>query len=359
MGRAWLQASFLGNLLEMDDVHRAALLHPGPVIWPAVLDTWSYGSFPLPDLLDGAVRGYEAMIAIGATFDAYHYAHWHPTATAGVFGAAAASVMIGMPHDSAVVSALGNAGSLAGGLWHMRHDDVMTKQLHVDQAVRTGKWAATLASNGFTGPAAILEGPQGLYAAMCKHPKPMVLGPGWRIEEVSFKPWAACRHAHPAIDCALELRAAGKLTAPFHVETYADALIFCDKPHPTTESEAKFSLQHAVAVIADGRNATPADFTLEAIAALAPLRAQVTVSEAPEITARYPAHFGARLNGFELIDCRGDPERPVTEADIVAKMHMLAEWGGLPAAEADRAAALALHGDDAGAIVAMLEEWLS
>ena len=85
----------------------------------------------------------------------------------------------------------------------------------------------------------------------------------------------------------------------------------------------------------------------------------MTVVEAPEITTRYPAHFGARLNGFELIDTRGDPERPVGEADIVAKMHMLAAWGGLPPSEADRAADLALRGNDAGAIVAMLEEWLS
>ena len=241
----------------------------------------------------------------------------------------------------------------------MRHDDVMTKQWHVAHAVYVGDETGYLAARGVTGPAAILEGPQGLYAATCSDPKPMVFAEGWRIFEVSFKPWAACRHAHPVIDCALELRAAGKLTAPFHVETYADALTFCDKPHPTTETEAKFSLQHAVAVIADGRSATPADFTLESIAALAPLRAQVTVSEAPEITARYPAHFGARLNGFELVDTRGDPERPVGEADIIAKMHMLAAWGGLPPSEADRAADLALRGDDAGAITAMLDEWLS
>ena len=161
------------------------------------------------------------------------------------------------------------------------------------------------------------------------------------------------------IDCALELRAAGKLAAPFRVETYADALTFCDRPDPVTEVDAKFSLQHAVAVIADGRNATPADFTAIAITALAPLRAQVIVAEAPEITARYPAHFGARLNGFELVDTRGDPERPVGEADIIAKMRMLAEWGDLTASEADRAADLALRGNDGGAIVAMLEDWLA
>lgn len=364
MGDQLSLAALLGNVLEMDDVHRTALLHPGPVVWPSALfkSQWNWMSYDT--LLESAVVGYEAMICVGSTFDAHHYQHYHPTATAGVFGSAATffhrlnekknlpSVFLGW--------ALGNAGSVSGGLWHMRHDkDAFTKQWHLLHAVMTGRTAAVLAVEGLRGPLALLEGPQGLYAATCREPKPMVLGDGWRIFEVSFKPWAACRHAHPAIDCALELRAAGKLAPPFHVETYADAIAFCDKPDPVTEVDAKFSLQHAVAVIADGRNATPADFTLEAIAALAELRSQVMVAEAPEITARYPAHFGARLNGFELVDCRGDPERPVSEADIIAKMHMLAAWGGLPPEEADRAVELALRGNDAAAITTMLEDWLS
>ena len=36
-GEAWECATYVGNVLEMDDVHRSALLHPGPVIWPAVM----------------------------------------------------------------------------------------------------------------------------------------------------------------------------------------------------------------------------------------------------------------------------------------------------------------------------------
>lgn len=348
-------AAVLGNVLEMDDVHRSALLHPGPVVWPTV---FGLHDLPLQELLDAGVRGYEAMICIGATFDGHHYSYYHPTSTAGVIGAAAARASLGLS-EAETAHAIALAGSVAGGVWQTRHSTNAAKQWHVAHAANTGFEAALAAQSGVTGPLDVLEGPQGLYAATCREPKPMVLGDGWRIEEVSFKPWAACRHAHPAIDCALELRAAGRLTPPFRVETYADALAFCDKPDPKTEVEAKFSLQHAVAVIADGRDATPADFTPEAIAALAPLRAQVTVAEAPEITARYPAHFGARLNGFELVDCRGDPERPVGEADIIAKMHMLAEWGGLPPEEADRAVELALRGDDAGAITAMLEDWLS
>ena len=353
---SFADAALLGNVLEMDDVHRTALLHPGPVIWPAVL---AAGPTDMAALLGAGVRGYEAMIAVGAALDAHHYAYWHPTATAGTIGAAAAAASVLGLDREATGWALANAASVAGGLWHMRHDDVLTKQWHVYHAVATGLDAARAAAAGITGPSAILEGPQGLFAAMTRAPGKLgSAGEGWLIGEVSFKPFAACRHAHPAIDAALELRAAGRLNAPFRVETYADALTFCDRPDPRTEIEAKFSLQHAVAVIAAGRQAEPTDFTPEAIAALAPLRAQVTVAEDPAISARYPAHFGARVNGLELIDTRGDPERPVSEADIVAKLRCLVTWGGLAPGEADRAVAAVLHGDDVTALTMLLEDWL-
>lgn len=355
--RGWEAATYCGNVLEMDDVHRMALLHPGPVVWPAAM---SVESANLTQRLDAAVRGYEAMIAIGGALDTYHYARWHPTATCGVFGAAAA---FGSLIDFANVeysNALGNAGSVAGGLWHMRHDAVMTKQWHIYHAVRTGRDAALHVHYGATGPMGLLEGEQGLFAAMTQNAGVMAENEaGWLMKQVSFKPFAACRHAHPAIDAAMKLRAAGRLEPPFTVETYADALVFCDRSEPQDELEAKFSLQHAVAVVADGRHAEPQDFTNEAIAALAALRAQVAVREDPAISARYPAHFGARVNGCEVIDTLGDPERPVSEQQLIGKLESLVNWGGLAPREADRAAELALNGNDAGALDTMLEEWLA
>jgi 2-methylcitrate dehydratase PrpD len=182
------RVGYLGNVLEMDDVHRSALLHPGPVVWPAALSAAREAGADMTAMLDGAIQGYEAMIAVGATFDAYHYAHWHPTGTAGGFGGAAAAAAIFGLSPEQTVWALGNAGSTACGLWHMRHADVMTKQLHVVHAALEGLWCARTARAGFTGPAAILEGPQGLYEAMTREPKPLVLGEGWRMAEVSFKP---------------------------------------------------------------------------------------------------------------------------------------------------------------------------
>lgn len=353
--QAW---TFLGNLLEMDDIHRSAWLHPGPVIWPTVLKFASRAD-SADELLDAAVRGYEAMIALGATLDDFHYQRWHPTSTAGGFGAAAAAASA-MALDSAQTAwAMANAASVAGGFWNMRHSDSMAKQWHCDNAVRTGLAAARNARAGLTGPLEVIEGPQGLHANLCREPGLMVFPDAWRIHEVSFKPWAACRHIHPAIDCALVLRSRGELVAPFVVETFGDALRFCDRAEPVTEVQAKFSLQHAIAVVAAGRNAEPADFTPAEIAELAPLRAQVTVREDPAISANYPAHFGARVNGFALTDARGDPERPVGETEIVGKLKSMVSWGGLDRAQADRAHSLAMGASTLAPIEAMLHEWFA
>jgi 2-methylcitrate dehydratase PrpD len=349
------RAALLGNVLEMDDIHRTALLHPGPVVWPAALSAARETGCGMEALLSGAVRGYEAMIAVGATFDAWHYAHWHNTATAGGFGGAAAAASIFGLDTDATADALGHAGSLAGGLWRMRHEPGMTKQLHVAQASLTGLWHARLARAGAAGPRFVLEGEQGLYAAMTHMPKPLDLGDGWRIQEVSFKPWGACRHVHPAIDAALELKRRGALVAPVHVETYGDALRFCDRPEPRTVTEAKFSLQHGIAIVLDKGEPELGDFEPDAIARLAPLRAQVTVAGASDLTAAYPAHFGARIGDVTVQDAFGDPERPMAPDGVQDKARALMAWGGV---EADDAIATAIGGEDPAAIVALLERWL-
>lgn len=363
-------ASWLGNVMEMDDVHRASILHPGPVIWPCILHD---DADDFDHMLDAAIIGYEAVITVGETFDDAHYGFYHNTATAGVFGATAA--FWPFPDDDhdqkqaednlqKLVSAFGLAGTSSSGLWQMRHEDSDAKQWHIARAIKTGLDASVVAFKGIKGPRFILEGPQGLYAATCKNPKPMTFPDQWRIHEVSFKPWGACRHAHPAIDAALALKTKlGALEGDILVETYADAVAFCDRPDPQTVHDAKFSIQHAVAIVATRDVPQLADFEPEAIAALADARGRVTVSEASDITSRYPEHYGARIHcageTVELVDTRGDPERPLSKDGIVEKARALIAWGGLPEAEADRAVDLALNGKDAGAINQMLTDWLS
>ncbi len=366
------RAAMLGNLLEMDDVDRLGRLHPGPVVWPAALLAAREAGASMGALLDGAVRGYEAMVRVGRSLDDHHYAHWHPTATAGGFGAAAAAASIFAMDASETASALGHAGSLAGGLWQVRHEPAaVTKAVHVAQAACSGLWHARLARCGCAGPMAILEGPQGLYAAATRSPRPEAVAaalPGWRIAEVSFKPWAACRHAHPAIDAALALPRGALAEGPIRVETYGDALSFCDRPTPASEAEAKFSLQHAVAVVAVRGRPGLADFAPEAIAdpAVAAARARVGAVRADDLDAAYPAHFGARVRAggavAEVRDAWGDPENPLDPAGLLEKLATLAAWGGLEPEEAARARLLALEtADDADALplLELLGDWLA
>jgi 2-methylcitrate dehydratase PrpD len=353
------RAVWLGNVLEMDDVHRAAILHPGPVIWPTVL---AIGSDAMDEALSAAVRGYEATIAIGSMLDARHYAFWHNTTTAGIFGAAAAAASRLGATASQVVAALGLAGSVTGGLWQMRHEPVTAKQWHLAHAMTTGISAARQACHGVTGPRFILEGPQGVLAATCEAPKPLELREQWRIEEVSFKPWGACRHAHPAIDAALELKARGALQGEVIVSTYRDALVFCDRPDPVSTIQAKFSLQHAVAIVMERGVPQLADFEPEAIAALAEARKRVSVREDGEFTSVYPAHFGARITSntgeVTLRDTLGDPERPLSREGVIAKARELMAWGGISQSKAETAIRTVLETDRVSDIAALLREWL-
>jgi 2-methylcitrate dehydratase PrpD len=343
----------LGNVLEMDDVHRAAILHPGPIVVPAALAAAEAHGADAGAFLDAIVRGYEATIRIGRALGPSHYRYWHTTSSAGAFGAAAAAgSILGLDPD-ALADAFGTAGIRAGALWQVRHEPVPTKSLANAEAARAGFMAALLAARDVRGPRQVLEGPQGLFAATAPQADasgidadeaPML------IEAVSFKPWPACRHAHPAIDAlrrALPSPLPAEAIARIEIATYADALRFCDKPAPRTESEAKFSLQHCAALVVLHGAPRLEHFLAEGLDAepLPSLRARVRVAEHAGLSARFPAHYGARvrvlLRDGTLLeagadDAWGDPEWPLDEADLVAKARGLMAWGGLSDAAAAR-----------------------
>lgn len=352
---ALLVNAALGNVLEMDDVHRGAILHAGPVVIPVALAVAeSTGATP-QQFLDAVVRGYEATIRVGRALGRGHYRYWHPTSTAGAFGAAAAAGSILGLDAEALADALGTAGSRTGGLWQMRHEPVPTKSIHNAETARSGLLAAQLAAAGLRGPRAILEGVQGLFAATAPDAQPdLVLAeaPDWLIHTTSLKPWPACRHAHPAIDAMRDaLSGSGDLPTEaivsIEVATYAEALRFCDRPNPTSELDAKFSLQHALAAIACLGRPQLAHYLPDAIdnPTVRALRSRVTVSEDPEASARFPDHYGASVtvtlaDGGRLhasrVDAWGDPECPMSGAEIAAKAMDLAQWGGVSKVAATR-----------------------
>lgn len=348
----------LGSALEMDDVHRSAILHPGPVVIPAALA--AIGSGP-PERASGAhllgsiVAGYEAMIRVGQALGPTHYRLWHTTATAGCFGAAAAAAhAFGLDADR-MAQALALAGTRAGGLWQVRHQSSDGKAWHMGGAARDGLAAAQAAACGMTGPLGVLDGPSGWAAATAPDADFSAIGMPHGMPllcDVSFKPWPACRHAHPAMD-ALQQAAAGRelsLATVDRIEVfgYADALRFCDCVHPQNDAQARFSIPHALAVwvawgapqLSHYRGAALTD------AGVAALRDRISLQVDAALQARFPQHYGARVaihwrdgsrSEAELADTLGDPARPLSTAALQAKARMLMAEGGWSPARTDAA----------------------
>lgn len=337
---AALHNGCLGNVLEMDDVDKRAVLHAAPTIIPAALAMAEHTGASAKDFLDAIVIGYEATIRIGRSVGTGHYAFWHNTATCGPFGAAAAACHL--LDGSDLVSALGLAGTQAAGLWQTRHEpDSMAKQLHAGHAAHAGVLAAILSKQGFQGPRSILEGEQGFFAAMCPgaNPEDVLIKPeaGWLLHETSLKPYPACRHAHPAIDAAFGIRDMVKWTGEDEVivETYADAIKFCDRPNPRTIIEAKFSIQHSVALVLTSTPITLNAFNIEVIndPNVNACREKINVKLCEDIEARYPMNYGAAISladsHFETYDAYGDPEMPMSEQAVMKKAVMLMTHAGI------------------------------
>jgi 2-methylcitrate dehydratase PrpD len=231
-------------------------------------------------------------------------------------------------------------------------EGAMSKHLHAGRAAEAGILAAELAARGFTGPAAILEGPKGFFVAACPDAEPqrVLAAPeaGWQLRSTSIKPWPSCRHTHPAVEAALDLhgRVEPDAIAEVRVETYRAALALCDNASPASEYEAKFSLQHCTAAaLADGK-LTLDSFDGPARARLAALAAKTTALATAQHDAAYPDRWGARVTlttaaGDVLVTerpvCKGDPEHPVTPKEMRAKAALLLEHGGV---RRERAAAL-------------------
>lgn len=337
----------LGNILEMDDIHRTSILHPGPIVIPAALAAAETFGCKATAFLDAVIRGYEATIRIGRAAGTPHYAHFHATATCGTFGAAAAAASLLGLDAAGFVAALGNAGATAGGLWRCRREPVMTKQWHNAIAAQNGLRAAVAAQGGLTGSRHVLEGEDGFFQTLAGggfDPGLVLAGDGapWLIHETSFKPWPSCRHTHPALDAALLAHDAGiraEDVAAIQVETYGDAIRFCDRAEPHTENEAKFSLQHVVALCLVKGRPQLADFRPETLAGadLSTLRAKVRVARSNGMDAAYPQHYGASLTitlrsgesrTFLVRDALGDPENPVSEDLLRAKAQSLLTAAG-------------------------------
>jgi 2-methylcitrate dehydratase PrpD len=209
-----LDAAFLagtaGHGIELDDGFRQGSVHPGCVVTPVALALGYDGGASGPALIEAIVAGYETTIAIGrAVHPALRQRGFHPAATVGVFGAAAAAGKLRGLSETALANAVGIAASSAAGLFAFVGGGADIKRLHAGHAAREGLQAALLAEQGIEGPPDVIEARDGFMQAFAfgdgEAPHGVTLPPGmpFGITDCYIKPYPCCRHIQPAVEALI------------------------------------------------------------------------------------------------------------------------------------------------------------
>lgn len=152
--------------LELDDTFEKAALHPGVVVFPALLAVAEEDGTELGRVLEAAVVGYDVMCHVGVVLGATqsYGPGFHPTGVAGAIGAAAAVARLRGLDEKRTTNAIGVAADLAAGSLECLSDGTWTKRLNAGHAAAVGIRSARLAGAGFIAPQAAIEMPNGRSA---------------------------------------------------------------------------------------------------------------------------------------------------------------------------------------------------
>ena len=250
---------------DFDDCNDTLGGHPSAPVLPALFALAEETGAAGREIMLAYVAGFETETAIARGVQFHHYEKgWHPTATLGTFGAAAACARLMGLSVEQIETAFALCISFAAGV--KANFGTMTKPLHVGQTSRAGLLAARLAREGFTANRDAFEHSQGFFEVFngAGNFDPSRVLDGWAeplnivSPGVAIKLYPCCGSTHPAIDAMLALVRDHGLTpddvADISSTTHTRRLKHTDRPDPQSALEAKFSIQYCLArALRDGR----------------------------------------------------------------------------------------------------------
>lgn len=364
---------------ELDDVHRAGVLHVGAVTLPplAAIAGLRPGMSGRA-FLAAAVAGYEVGPRVGLCMGPGHIGQgWHSGATVGVFAAAAgAAAALALPVDE-TVHALGIAGTQASGLMAAQYG-AMVKRMHAGRAAQSGLYGALLAQAGFTGIADVFESPYGGFCTTFSRSNDrfdlgaLTAGLGERFETmgVALKFYSCVGSNHTTLDAIRNIAA----RRPFGASDVAAITVHGSQAtvdhvgwpyRPQGLTSAQMNLPFCVATLLCEGDAFVDQFSEAAVSdeRRMALAARVKVVHDPAITARGASfrHMvrvevqftdGTRLS--QTVEApRGSEQRFASEADVAEKFRKLARTA-VGEAQAARIIELTLAAETLGSVDVLL-----
>jgi 2-methylcitrate dehydratase PrpD len=351
----------MAHALDYDDVHDAAVLHPGVAIIPACMAmAETIGKVSGREFITAVVLGVDMICRLTlATWPGYDPSSpekkekafqservkqgWHLTTLMGYLAAAGAiGKLLGL-NEAQMINAFGIAYHQCSGNLQGKIDGAQTKRMGPGFSSRAGIASALMAQKGMTGAKNCLEGKQGFYNMYFQggyDAKTLTLDLGKHFEgvNVSIKPYPCCRGLHNYIDATLALVNERNIKA----EDVKEIRLFSDeggyqslctplevKVKPRTQVDTQFSIPWGVATAIAKRRATIEHFTEAAIKSRDILEVASKISvELDHSLDRSdkipPAKLEIKMKNEQVYskqvdDPLGSPERPMSFDDCARK----------------------------------------
>jgi 2-methylcitrate dehydratase PrpD len=335
---------------ELDDVHRAGVLHVGAVTLPTLVAIAETGhELSGRDFITAAVAGYEVGPRVGLCMGPEHIAQgWHSGATVGTFASAAAGARAMGLSTSQTVHALGIAGTQAAGLMAAQYGS-MVKRMHAGRSSQSGLYAALLAAEGFTGISDVFESDYGGFCTTFSRSHDRFdlaqltvnLGERFETMQVSLKFYSCVGSNHTTLDAVRTMQQ----RRPFSAQEVDRIVVHGSRATvdhvgwkyvPEGITAAQLNLPFCVATLLQAGDVFVDQF--DAKQATDPVRMalaeRVTVLEDPDITSRgaryrHMVRVQVHLNdGTELTETveapRGSEASFASDEEVIRKYEKLA-----------------------------------
>jgi 2-methylcitrate dehydratase PrpD len=335
---------------ELDDFHPIAPVHSCSLVIPALLSTAS--SLPTvrgADALLAAIVGFEVGPRVGYTLHGAEMLDrgWHSGSVFGTHSAAMASGKLLDLSPGQLEDALGLAATQSAGLMAAQYE-AMSKRMHHGLAARNGFYAAGLAAHGYTGIKRVFEREYGGFLSVFgegHHPEAALLtgqlGERWETSTIMVKSYAAMGGLHGAIDAARRLRPSVDPKRIARIDITVGTTIYkhgwWPAERPLTPIGAQMHLGYATAAALLDGNVLPEQFAAARLDAddiwRLVERTDVHLDESRD-RAPVAERFGTDLavttddgtvHRVRIDQPHGAPTDPVTNDELVAKFHALAD----------------------------------
>ena len=347
-----LKYGLYSHVLELDDGHRKGAVHVGAPVFSALIPVALQFGIEPRIFFNGIIAGYEATVRLAcAVQPGCRKRGYHASGICGTVGAAIGIAIALKFNAEQMNTAIAAAVAGAAGVLEMQEDGSDLKPYNVGRASMDAVVAAMMGKAGLKGPNDAIGGKRGFIAVMTDTPHLEQLtdfdGDTLAVEQVYRKEYAACRHAHPAIEAALKIRPQITISEieKIKVLTYLQATEGHSYIEIPTVSAAKMSIPFSVAVALVTGSADMKAFSSENVVnkTILDLTKKVEVKEDVNLTALNPQKRAAIVfvhtqhgDYSQRVDYpKGEPENPLSQEELENKFRGLAMYGGLTSDECD------------------------